>query len=71
MTDSELDSIYGELANALTEIGESRAPLLLARFALLAIGEIDDRERIRALLKSARELEAHGGANGMPDRAAD
>jgi hypothetical protein len=62
MTDSELDSIYGELANALTGVGESRAPLLLARFALLAIGEIDDCERIRALLKSARELEAHGGA---------
>lgn len=55
MTDDELDTLYGELCRSLTEVGEARAPLLLARFALLAIGAIDDPPRIRALLVAARE----------------
>jgi len=54
MTENELDSVYGELCRALTEVGEDRAPLLLARFALLAIGEIDDADRVRVLLQNAR-----------------
>jgi hypothetical protein len=57
MTESELDSLYGELCRSLSEVGEAAAPLFLARFALLAIGEIDDVGRVRALLMSARALE--------------
>jgi len=56
MTESDLDSLYGELCRAVTEVGEARAPLFLARFALLAIGHIDDPERVRALLASARDF---------------
>lgn len=57
MTESELDSLYGELSRALSEVGEAAAPLFLARFALLAIGEIDDVGRVRALLTSAQRAE--------------
>ena len=60
MTDEELDTLYGELCRSLTEGGEERARLLLARFALLAIGAIDDPPRIRALLAAARERDAPG-----------
>jgi hypothetical protein len=50
MTEMELDSLYGEVCLALSRVGEAGAPLFLARFALLAIGEIDDVERVRTLL---------------------
>jgi hypothetical protein len=53
MTEMELDSVYGDLCRALTRAGEARAPLLLARFALLAIGEINEAATVRALLASA------------------
>jgi hypothetical protein len=57
MTESELDSLYGELCRAISEVGEAAAPAFLARFALLAIGEIDDVGRVKALLMSARACE--------------
>lgn len=57
MTDDQLDIIYGELCRSLTQAGEAQAPLLLARFALLAIGAIDDPPRIRTLLAAAREFD--------------
>ena len=53
MTDLELDGLYTELSQALTAVGQSAASLLLARFALLAMGEIDDGPRIRALITQA------------------
>jgi hypothetical protein len=62
MNQTELDTIYTELCRALTEIGEDRATLLLARFALLAIGEIGDIETVRALL-----VRAHAAARNDPD----
>ena len=66
MTDEELDALYGELCRSLTQAGESRALLLLARFALLAISAIDDPVRIRALLAAARDLEAPPLSNTQP-----
>lgn len=59
MTDAELDAIYGELCRAVTEAGASNAPLLLARFALLAIAEIDDPEIVRGLLARALAASRH------------
>ena len=55
INESELDSVYGELCRAISEVGEAHALLLLARFALLAIGEIGDVERVRRILTSARD----------------
>lgn len=61
MTNEELDSLYGELCRALTGAGERRAHLLLARFALLAMAEIDDAARIRDLLAAACRIETPCG----------
>ena len=58
INETEIDSLYRELCCAISEVGEARAPLLLARFALLAIGEIGDVERVRWILASARDCEA-------------
>ena len=42
MKDSELDAVYTQLCRTMTELGADRAPLFLARFALLAIERIND-----------------------------
>ena len=54
----DVDSLYGEFCRALSDVGEAQAPLLLARFALLAIAEIGDVERVQRILTSARDCEA-------------
>lgn len=68
MTESELDGLYGELCRALSQVGEAGAALFLARFALLAIDEIDNAGRVRELLTSAVGLQSRrdGGSNGQP-----
>ena len=58
ISETELDGIYGELCRAISQVGEANAPLLLARFALLAIAEIGDVERVQRILTSARDCEA-------------
>jgi hypothetical protein len=65
MDESDLDSLYGEFCRALSDVGEAQAPLLLARFALLAIAEIGDVERVQRILTSARDCEA--AANSQND----
>ncbi|HEX5210068.1 MAG TPA: hypothetical protein VFW10_20005 [Steroidobacteraceae bacterium] len=66
MTDDELDTLYGELCRSLTRVGEARAHLLLARFALLAMGAIDDPPRIRALLAAAHGCDTSGTSDQPP-----
>jgi len=55
MTESELDSLYTQLCRTMTDLGEARAPLFLARFALLAINEIDDAAAAQRLIADANE----------------
>ncbi len=55
MNAEDLDAIYTELCREMTAVGEAQAPILLARFALLAIVEIADPERLRRLIASAAE----------------
>jgi hypothetical protein len=57
MTEQELDELYGELCRTLARAGDGQAQLLLARFALLAIGALDDAGRVRALIADAGRLE--------------
>ena len=45
MTEAELDAAYTHLCKTMTELGEARAPLFLARFALLAMMRIGDAAR--------------------------
>jgi hypothetical protein len=53
MNEAELDEVYGELCRVLTAQGEPKALAMLARFALLAVHEIGDVQRIRALIADA------------------
>lgn len=55
MTESELDSVYTQLCKTMTDLGEARSSLFLARFALLAITEIDDMAVAQQLITEASE----------------
>ena len=55
MTESELDGIYTQLCKTMTELGEARCALFLARLALLAIDEIDDVAAAQRLIADASE----------------
>ena len=55
MTDSELDRIYTHLCTVMTEVGEAGAPLLLARFALLAMHRIGDAAMVEKLIADAAD----------------
>lgn len=55
MTDTELDNLYTQLCNTMTEIGEPASPLFLARFAMLAIAEINQPAVVQRLIADARE----------------
>lgn len=55
MTDIELDNLYTELCHTMGGIGEQRAPLLLARFALLAMGAIGNAGVVQGLLRDAAD----------------
>ena len=53
MTEAELDAAYTHLCKTMTELGEDRAPLLLARFALLAMTRIGDVAVVQGLTDAA------------------
>ncbi len=55
MTDNELDAVYTRLCKTMTELGEARSSLFLARFALLAIDRIADVETVQRLIDAASE----------------
>jgi len=55
MTDTELDAVYTRLCKTMTELGEPRASLFLARFALLAIDRLGDAHAAQRLIDSAAE----------------
>jgi hypothetical protein len=53
MTEAELDAAYTHLCKTMTELGEARAPLFLARFALLAMVRIGDVDAVQSLTDAA------------------
>ncbi len=53
MNDSELDAVYTRLCKTMTQLGADKAPLFLARFALLAIGQIGDPDTVARLVDDA------------------
>jgi hypothetical protein len=55
MKDSELDAVYTQLCQTMTELGADNAPLFLARFALLAIQRMADPEAAMRLVAEAAE----------------
>ncbi|MBJ9964381.1 hypothetical protein LGM43_13575 [Burkholderia seminalis] len=59
ITDIERDTLYTDLCRTMTRIGETDAPLFLARFALLSIEAIADPALVARLIADAGE--------GLPD----
>ncbi|MCC6070972.1 hypothetical protein ACFSQU_15650 [Massilia sp. GCM10020059] len=55
MNDSELDAVYTRLCKTMTQLGADKSPLFLARFALLAIGQIGDPDTAARLVDDAAE----------------
>jgi hypothetical protein len=55
MTDPDLDAAYTQLCRTLTTAGQAQAPLVLARFALLAMTHINDRAAIERMIADAAE----------------
>jgi hypothetical protein len=55
MNASDLDAAYTHLCRTMTALGEERAPLFLARFALLAIDRLGDGDVVHRLIESAAE----------------
>jgi hypothetical protein len=55
MNDAELDAVYTRLCKTMTQLGEAKASLFLARFALLAIGEMNDPDVSLKLIVEASD----------------
>jgi hypothetical protein len=55
MNDTDLDTVYTRLCTTMTAVGEAQANLFLARFALLAMTRLGDREAVEALIDAAAE----------------
>jgi hypothetical protein len=53
MTELDLDRAYTKLCHTLGEQGESASQLILSRFALLAMLEIGDADKIEVLIERA------------------
>jgi hypothetical protein len=56
MTNSELDAACTHLCRTMTRLGEAQAPLFLARFALLTMTRIGDRDAVRTLVDAAADM---------------
>lgn len=55
MNEADLDALYTRMCHTMTALGEAQAPLYLARFALLALTQIDDRATIERLITEAAQ----------------
>jgi Protein of unknown function (DUF2783) len=60
LTNQELDEVYTQACHAMTELGEARQALYLARLALLLMKEVGEAGRIRAAIEAARALDNEG-----------
>ncbi len=70
LSPAELDAAYTRLCETLGAVGEAQAPLLLARFALLAIVHIGDAAVVQGLLsEAALGLPEPASAGAHPARA--
>ena len=55
LNEQELDDAYTRACYAMSELGEARTPLYLARLVLLLMKEVGDAGRVRAAIEAARE----------------
>jgi hypothetical protein len=55
MTDAELDRSYSTLCEALAQVGEARAPLLLAMLSLSLMSRFDTADQVLPLIANAQK----------------
>ena len=53
MTNADLDVAYTTLCRTMTELGEAKATLFLARLAMLAIARLNDAAAAKDLIEAA------------------
>ncbi|MCM2571267.1 hypothetical protein [Achromobacter xylosoxidans] len=70
MNDDQLDQVYTRMAQALTRVGEARAPLFLSILGLSALARLPDAQAATALLAQAEAACAAPVAN-YPAATAD
>ncbi|MNY03793.1 hypothetical protein D3C86_1364330 [compost metagenome] len=62
MNNDQLDQVYTSMAQALTRVGEARAPLFLSILGLSLLRRLPDARDAMALLAQAEEASAGDGA---------
>lgn len=55
MNAQELDDVYTKLGYALTEVGEEKTPMVLARLVLLLMQRVDDAGKVGEAIDAALE----------------
>ena len=58
MSEADLNAAYTHFCKTMTRLGEDRAQLFLARFALLAMTRIGDAQVVRNLVDLAADIES-------------
>ena len=56
ISEADLDAVYTHFCKTMTALGEARAKLFLARFALLAMTRLADERVVRELIDQAADL---------------
>lgn len=62
MNHEELDQVYTSMAQALTRVGESRAPLFLSILGLSLLSRLPSAQEAKALLDQAEAASLEDGA---------
>lgn len=63
MTDADLDRSYSALCEALAQVGEARAPLLLAMLSLSLMSRFEDADQVLPLIANAQTQCAAGAGD--------
>ncbi len=64
MTDADLDRSYSALCEALTRVGEDKAPLFLSMLSLSLISRLPQADDVLPLLAHAERQCAEGANDG-------
>ncbi len=64
MTDADLDRGYSALCEALTRVGEDKAPLFLSMLCLSLISRLQQADEVLPLMEHAERQCADGAGDG-------
>ena len=64
MTDTDLDQSYSAVCEALTQVGEARAPMFLAMLCLSLMSRFERADQVSPLIANALAQSDAGAADG-------